>query len=102
MIRPRLRSTLFPCTTLSDLLEARLVSGEELGLVFRYVLRPRWVGGGEARIQRGQIGRAHVELQSPMYLVCRLLLEKKNSFSASPGCTSGSGAISFSGSSLDS
>src|SRR5437879_1125934 len=24
-----------------------------------------------------QIGRAHVELQSPMYLVCRLLLEKK-------------------------
>src|SRR5437763_11660497 len=25
-----------------------------------------------------QIGRAHAELQSPMYLVCRLLLEKKN------------------------
>src|SRR5437879_11888248 len=24
-----------------------------------------------------EIGRAHVELQSPMYLVCRLLLEKK-------------------------
>src|SRR5437762_8863077 len=24
-----------------------------------------------------KIGRAHVELQSPMYLVCRLLLEKK-------------------------
>ena len=35
---------------LDDLLEARLVSGEELGLVFRYVLRPRRVGGGEARI----------------------------------------------------
>src|SRR5687767_15440127 len=26
---------------------------------------------------RGQIGRAHVELQSLAYLVCRLLLEKK-------------------------
>src|SRR5258708_33164578 len=25
----------------------------------------------------GQIGRAHVELQSPDHLVCRLLLEKK-------------------------
>src|SRR5437764_1122233 len=24
-----------------------------------------------------EIGRAHAELQSPMYLVCRLLLEKK-------------------------
>src|SRR5437879_10086888 len=27
------------------------------------------------RLGRAQIGRAHVELQSPMYLVCRLLLE---------------------------
>src|SRR5437762_7689957 len=27
-----------------------------------------------------KIGRAHSELQSPMYLVCRLLLEKKNSY----------------------
>src|SRR5690348_17409428 len=26
---------------------------------------------------RGQIGRAHSELQSPVHLVCRLLLEKK-------------------------
>src|SRR5437764_10886080 len=26
---------------------------------------------------RRKIGRAHSELQSPMYLVCRLLLEKK-------------------------
>src|SRR5690348_18254021 len=25
----------------------------------------------------GKIGRAHVELQSPVHLVCRLLLEKK-------------------------
>src|SRR5205807_5606967 len=27
--------------------------------------------------RRGEIGRAHVELQSPCNLVCRLLLEKK-------------------------
>src|SRR5256885_9761822 len=27
-----------------------------------------------------QIGRAHVELQSPCNLVCRLLLEKKNKY----------------------
>src|SRR5438552_14561338 len=31
------------------------------------------------RVQRSKIGRAHVELQSPDHLVCRLLLEKKNS-----------------------
>src|SRR6266581_3550507 len=28
----------------------------------------------------GEIGRAHVELQSPVHLVCRLLLEKKKVF----------------------
>src|SRR5690348_18014382 len=29
-------------------------------------------------IRRGKIGRAQSELQSPVHLVCRLLLEKKN------------------------
>src|SRR3989449_5835680 len=31
-----------------------------------------------------EIGRAHVELQSRLHLVCRLLLEKKKSASAHP------------------
>src|SRR5437764_15176418 len=33
--------------------------------------------------RRSEIGRATSELQSPMYLVCRLLLEKKKQFAAS-------------------
>src|SRR3712207_8964542 len=33
--------------------------------------------GEAARAREGEIGRAHVELQSRQYLVCRLLLEKK-------------------------
>src|SRR6266850_7981887 len=32
----------------------------------------------------GEIGRAHVELQSPCNLVCRLLLEKKKRFATLP------------------
>src|SRR5437762_12427674 len=34
-----------------------------------------------------QIGRATSELQSPMYLVCRLLLEKKKQRTRQPGLT---------------
>src|SRR6202000_3583321 len=33
---------------------------------------------------QGEIGRAHVELQSPVHLVCRLLLEKKKRRWSSP------------------
>src|SRR6476469_6962573 len=68
MIRRPPRSTLFPYTTL-----------------FRSVLHRRDRSRHEAangrqrrsKLDRLEIGRAHVELQSPMYLVCRLLLEKK-------------------------
>src|SRR5437762_6754348 len=62
MIRRPPTSTLFPYTTL-----------------FRSCRRTR----GTAAAPRAcgpptcEIGRAHAELQSPMYLVCRLLLEKK-------------------------
>src|SRR5437763_3757149 len=64
MIRRPPRSTLFPYTTL-----------------FRS--QREWRGGrGRSGSHRGrladqQIGRHTSELQSPMYLVCRLLLEKK-------------------------
>src|ERR1017187_10904396 len=64
MIRRPPRSTLFPYTTL-----------------FRSVclleLRLQWRTGGAVR-SGGQRSEEHTsELQSPMYLVCRLLLEKK-------------------------
>src|SRR5437763_881422 len=73
------RSTLFPYTTLFRSSElARLRVGE----------RPLLVSEKLALEQLGRNGRAvdpqerseeHTsELQSPMYLVCRLLLEKKN------------------------
>src|SRR2546422_11372064 len=38
--------------------------------------RRRRHGHGDRR-RRGEIGRAHVELQSRLHLACRLLLEKK-------------------------
>src|SRR5437762_11230230 len=84
MILPPPTSTLFPYTTL-----------------FRSSRSARWgenvqtPGPGPLTRSRGfisqrhvsgftlitssnsEIGRAHSELQSPMYLVCRLLLEKK-------------------------
>src|SRR2546426_2916420 len=67
MIRRPPRSTLFPYTTLfrSHLLVAAR------GLPRRL---PRQ---GRQEPEHAEIGRAHVELQSPCNLVCRLLLEKK-------------------------
>src|SRR5215210_8178864 len=69
MIRRPPRSTLFPYTTL-----------------FRSPPRPGRAGsppsgsgrsGGRAPGRRRRSGEHTSELQSPMYLVCRLLLEKK-------------------------
>src|SRR3712207_8878212 len=48
----------------------RCIRCRETGLQRRYPL--------ENEVE--QIGRAHVELQSRQYLVCRLLLEKKNNY----------------------
>src|SRR5437762_9973713 len=47
-------------------------SAESLGVCDRASVS---TGGQVERPE--EIGRAHVELQSPMYLVCRLLLEKR-------------------------
>src|SRR5436189_3581030 len=75
-------STLFPYTTLF-----RSLQGRQAGLPqwrMRTVQRLRFSqsGHGVRRPRRGGIeGRSEEhtsELQSPMYLVCRLLLEKKN------------------------
>src|SRR5437764_6003445 len=83
-------STLFPYTTLfrSNAGEARGGLGAAPG------------GGGRNRNRRRQWGHPGAapsprseehtsELQSPMYLVCRLLLEKKNTRSPADGTSPG-------------
>src|SRR2546426_7715904 len=87
MIRRPPRSTLFPYTTLFRSLEVALQRRQPRpcalgpldqhdGPVAHHVLEAEILcfGRGPKAIE---IGRAHVELQSPCNLVCRLLLEKK-------------------------
>src|SRR5688572_32209919 len=81
------RSTLFPYTTLFRSVNRNTAKA----------LLPKLRGSGRdpeelvAAEGLGQIGRAHVELQSQSNLVCRLLLEKKNDIKLimSPTCSSG-------------
>src|SRR5687767_15384399 len=92
MIRRPLGSTLFPYTTLFRSLEAQLEKGikERFGLDVPVIVRTasQWTAlvavnpfpdvarDAPNRLQRSE---AHTsELQSLAYLVCRLLLEKKN------------------------
>src|SRR5260370_26651139 len=83
MIRRPPRSTLFPYTTLFRSLSVRHLFCERgnLGRMPRHaydgvgpLVHPSDGGRNEC-----EIGRAHVELQSHLNLVCRLLLEKKKS-----------------------
>src|SRR5437762_11374657 len=102
MIRPHPRSTLFPYTTLfrsadsslEERQEGRLSRGNEHGHVrcplwWSYQIEPYFGDAASAHVQhvRGAIGQVYdavswywrseehtSELQSPMYLVCRLLL----------------------------
>src|SRR5437763_5976282 len=70
MIRPPPRSTLFPYTTLFRSLSAVCdVNYLPLGQF--------WVGVHLAHHKHHRSEEHTSELQSPMYLVCRLLLEKK-------------------------
>src|SRR5438876_7697647 len=74
------RSTLFPYTTLfrSNILFFNVESSAELELIHS-IARD---GGKKARISIRANPRSEEhtsELQSPVHLVCRLLLEKKNS-----------------------
>src|SRR3712207_7147956 len=82
MIRRPPRSTLFPYTTLFRSRDGRLRLGRQRLLREDAVLAepgqrdhgPRITG-----VQLGQRSEEHTsELQSRQYLVCRLLLEKKN------------------------
>src|SRR5438876_8179654 len=87
MIRRPPRSTLFPYTTLfrslgrvGNLLGRRLAP-QRLPQVFRRPHDARQVGGAVERHAHGApLARSEEhtsELQSPVHLVCRLLLEKK-------------------------
>src|SRR5437763_15173593 len=67
MIRPPPRSTLFPYTTLFR-------SASRADIASTHSIAPELVLRGHS----GTRSEEHTsELQSPMYLVCRLLLEKK-------------------------
>src|SRR5437762_9439421 len=98
MLRPPLRSTLFPYTTLfrsgpvGGARHRELAAGEGLPrardprpkrvVAEHPVERPGPRGGIERRNEQSRLSgirsEEHTsELQSPMYLVCRLLLEKK-------------------------
>src|SRR3712207_8280249 len=93
MIRRPPRSTLFPYTTLFRSLVLRAIESQ-IGAAKRYVQQPTMMGGtrppmgvtleepaGYANPGDGYYrSEEHTsELQSRQYLVCRLLLEKKNS-----------------------
>src|SRR2546423_7254660 len=74
MIRRPPRSTLFPYTTLFRSREPLRLRGEARGAaaVFR---------GGGGHLRKTARSEEHTsELQSLAYLVCRLLLEKKNNY----------------------
>src|SRR5437762_8125491 len=75
MIRPPPRSTLFPYTTLFRSQEglSRLNSRAR----FSFGVSPLQFEATAARRRRNRSEEHTSELQSPMYLVCRLLLEKK-------------------------
>src|SRR5687767_15603211 len=79
MIPPPPRSTLFPYTTLFRSRPARLDLPEQRTAEHELAQRLPLVHGN-ARGQRGDArSEEHTsELQSLAYLVCRLLLEKKN------------------------
>src|SRR5436189_2455651 len=74
MIRRPPRSTLFPYTTLFRSLNRGLRLTADEHLVVAEAALPH-VGRGQVAVERSEEHTS--ELQSPMYLVCRLLLEKK-------------------------
>src|SRR5690348_18504669 len=77
MIRRPPRSTLFPYTTLFRSLERRPVHGGGHGAELTRQPR-RQERSGQIHRRRGSRSEEHTsELQSPVHLVCRLLLEKK-------------------------
>src|SRR5437763_9710364 len=81
MLRRPPRSTLFPYTTLFRSLELSAEwAARDLQARFSYVLSRAY--GNFTGFYASDRSEEHTsELQSPMYLVCRLLLEKKKASS---------------------
>src|SRR5690348_17790276 len=76
MIRRPPRSTLFPYTTL---FRSRNLGGRDSVTVSPFSFAPR--SSNSSRQRSPPRSEEHTsELQSPVHLVCRLLLEKKNQF----------------------
>src|SRR2546429_1623099 len=88
MIRRPPRSTLFPYTTLFRSLAAQVVKRERAPRI-EPVGVGRKVGrvdlAGEPLRHRARSEEHTSELQSRLHLVCRLLLEKKNTWTRAPG-----------------
>src|SRR5437762_7828796 len=78
MMRPPPRSTLFPYTTLFRSSPV-MNTFEPSGLMARATGVSSPLPGPLKRFPQTRSEEHTSELQSPMYLVCRLLLEKKNS-----------------------
>src|SRR5437762_13102458 len=76
MIRPPPRSTLFPYTTLFRS-AAEDNNPAQRATAAAQLLAGIAPAGGDSIVDRLRSEEHTSELQSPMYLVCRLLLEKK-------------------------
>src|SRR3712207_8558286 len=89
MIRRPPRSTLFPYTTLFRsvlvVLDDREAQSGDAAVGYKDLAEVAGIALVRALVDDAgvEIGRAHVELQSRQYLVCRLLLEKKKNNKAS-------------------
>src|SRR2546427_3164825 len=88
MIRRPPRSTLFPYTTLFRSHELRSIGQRRVGRCVRPVAAQEALGGepvqAQDRVGKLSLNRSEEhtsELQSQSNLVCRLLLEKKNTIS---------------------
>src|SRR5437763_9210782 len=87
MLRRPPRSTLFPYTTLFRSRVGGMNDGELVGEgELLHLLELRVVDDGRLRSEEHTS-----ELQSPMYLVCRLLLEKKKKIESDSRCAHTSG-----------
>src|SRR5256885_7172672 len=89
MIRRPPRSTLFPYTTLFRSLAAGAgdlsVTVQRPDRVVRVSCRRRYCGAGLPKLRHETRSEEHTsELQSPCNLVCRLLLEKKQTNAFAP------------------
>src|SRR5438876_2520794 len=73
MIRRPPRSTLFPYTTLFRSMSSRPTPSSSAAICAKVVSSPWPCGHAKKRSEEHTS-----ELQSPVHLVCRLLLEKKN------------------------